>query len=64
MLYYRDGGATGRKFEVISVTKIKDSEYNAKVNETMLNGNKELQEYKVTIANNNGNYVVDSCINK
>ena len=60
-VYYRDSGATGRAFEVLSVTKINDSEYTAKVNEIMDDGSKEAVEYKVKVVNNNGKVVIDSC---
>ncbi|MBR3697683.1 MAG: hypothetical protein IKM97_05455 [Clostridia bacterium] len=60
-VYYRDGGATGRSFEVVNVTKIGDSEYSAKVNEIMIDDSKETKEYKIKVINYNGKTVIDSC---
>ena len=63
-VYYFDGGATGRSFEVVSISKISETEYTAKVNEIMIDDTKELKEYKFNISNYNGNCVIDNAIEK
>lgn len=59
-LYYRDAGGSGAKFEVVSVSRVTDTEYTAKVYEIMFDNSKELREYKVKIVNEDGCFI-DSC---